>query len=62
MSNAKKCDKCGNLYENYKGVQITEGGNSYHTVIFKDDYLYERYYDLCPDCMSKLIGFMKEEM
>ena len=59
MSNAKKCDRCGKLYENYKGVNITEGGNSYNTVIFTGG-LYNRDFDLCPDCMSKLIEFIKE--
>lgn len=60
MSNAKKCDRCGKLYENYKGVKITEGGNSYNTVIFTGNNYGNRDFDLCPDCMSKLIEFIKE--
>lgn len=61
MSNAKKCDRCGKLYESYAGVKITEGGASYNTVVLSGGCLFNREYDLCIDCMSKLIEFMKEE-
>ena len=51
MALAKKCDRCGTLYEHYKkenhiriGETVVDGTTM---CAFKD-------YDLCPDCMNWL--------
>ena len=63
MALAKKCDRCGKLYEHYpignkarfnaiRMLQRSTVGdliNSYTT------------YDLCPECMDELVKFMDEK-
>lgn len=61
MSDAKKCDRCRKLYENYDGCKVQEGGNSYNKVAllrgWTDSF---REYDLCPECMRLFIKWIKE--
>ena len=58
MSNAKKCDRCGKLYEQYDGIPLTEGGNKYIAFnvfgwgICKDFYT-------CPGCMESLVEWIR---
>lgn len=61
MSEAYKCDRCGKLYEEYGGKTLIKSGNTYNQVGFsKRNALRCEWKDLCPDCMDKLIEFMKE--
>ena len=61
MANAKKCDRCDKLYEDYDGIEVVEHGDSYNWLrIFTPSIKYKTY-DLCPDCMEKLISFLKFE-
>lgn len=60
MANAFKCDICSGLYENYKGVKITEKGMSYNTMHLSDGGFNSRRFDVCPGCMQKLVDFIKE--
>lgn len=56
MALAKKCDRCGKLYEHYGDF------NSY-MVIVTDKYGHigatSKKNDLCPDCMQALTDFME---
>lgn len=63
---AKKCDRCGKYYDDYKGVcRVTENGSiemqyrvPYNQLkILNTTYnVPDKYFDLCPDCMR---GFDK---
>lgn len=63
---AKKCDRCGKLYEHYDGSKEFKENGRANAVMLIDRDLDEKYfgrkdYDLCPDCMGKLIAFLKRE-
>ena len=60
MSNALKCDRCGKLYEKYVGIQLVENGNSFHGFSISG-YGRANTYDLCEECMSSLIDWIKEK-
>lgn len=59
MANAKKCDRCGKLYEVYHGIQMCKDGHFYDTVIVANLGM-SRSYDMCPECMTKLKEFLTE--
>ena len=46
------------LYEPYGGIKFQPTTNSYHTVRLQNNLL-GRDFDMCFDCMTKLIEFMK---
>lgn len=63
---AKKCDRCGKLFEHYDGVKEfknTEKANAIYLIDrdLDNKYCGRKYYDLCLDCMKKLENFLKEE-
>lgn len=58
---AKKCDRCGNLYEYYEGKLNKRTVNGIVPILTdRDDtsYLRREYYDLCPDCMKQFIKWI----
>lgn len=63
---AKKCDRCGKLFEHYDGIKEfknTEKANAL-LLIDRDRDLDNKYwgrksYDLCSGCMKKLEDFLK---
>lgn len=60
MTNAKKCDRCGKLYEFYNGFSVEEGGNRYNKFSLYDHWNTVKHeYDLCPDCMLSLVEWIK---
>ena len=61
MANAKKCDRCDRLYEIYDGIPVTEKGFKYNIARVIGAESIHRTYDLCPDCMIKLISFLNNE-
>ena len=68
MANAKKCDRCGKLYEFYKGIEFTPGGNRYVYITLESDRIYDerggfttKCFDLCQDCMQQVIYFLNNE-
>lgn len=62
MTNAKKCDRCGKLYELYDGYEVVKGGNMYNTLgLFNHWDSAIQSYDLCPECMESLIKWIKEK-
>ncbi len=65
MADAKKCDRCGKYYDDYDGVAFSEAitANRYDrmNLVRADDYYSKcKRFDLCPDCMSALISFIKQ--
>lgn len=61
MANAKKCDRCGVLYEKYDGIKFDEQGWDYNCISLQADWRsYGKGFDLCPKCMEKLIVWLKE--
>ena len=62
MADAKKCDRCGALYDIYDGITfITNGWEYNHMAIFTNSSV-SKTFDLCPNCMGKLIDFLKDEV
>lgn len=65
---AKKCDKCGKLYENYEGIEgygSLSDANSMAFVLTNNEGEYfcnnAKYpaYDLCPECLVKVQAFIE---
>lgn len=60
MALAKKCDRCGKLYEHYPKGNKTQYNaikrvyKSHSCTSIQEDYSL----DLCPECMSKFDKFM----
>lgn len=59
---AKKCDRCGKLYEQYNH----KSGNKPNAVKTINENMNGNYYavdiyDLCPECMNQLNGWLKNE-
>ena len=52
MAMAKKCDRCGKLYEGYQIKDDDEGTNGIAEVGIgiTDRYMVKKVYDLCPEC------------
>lgn len=62
MANAKKCDRCGRLYEHYdrgydgmdiNGISLVEMGT------FFGSHTTKMYIDLCPECLTELIEWIE---
>ena len=54
MADAKKCDRCGDLYERPKTEpvpKVVKDIQRYH-------YEFYEFYDLCPNCLAKLRIFL----
>lgn len=62
MAYAKKCDRCGKLYEQYNFKNDEENPNGIMTLNL--DYQRKFYshaaMDLCPDCMKEFQDWMGE--
>ncbi len=59
---AKKCDRCGALYEHYTGKSSGFADNA-NALMLMDRDLQEKYreretFDLCPGCMEQLEAFL----
>ena len=62
MACARKCDRCGKLYEEYNLKNDEKNTNG--IMVLNLDYQ-RKYYphdamNLCPDCMRKFQDWMKE--
>lgn len=59
---AKKCDRCGHLYEHYDGEKVFPKSRS-NSIGLRDTDIDRKYwnrdhFDLCKDCMTKLESFL----
>lgn len=60
---AKKCDRCGKLYEHYNGskeFKNTEKANGVYLIDrdLDNKHWSRKSYDFCPDCMRKFESFL----
>lgn len=64
MSLAKKCDRCGNLYES-KDIDICGAIVNGLSLINRDkqntNAITRRYFDLCPECLAHLANWLKNK-
>lgn len=66
MASAKKCDRCGDFYEE-RVIDCKESGGDYVRPLNGTLRLYEDcsskgfYYDLCPTCFKVLMNFLRIE-
>ena len=64
MSLAKKCDRCGNLYEP-KDVNVCGAIVNGLGLISRDacntNAFPRRYFDLCPECLADLVNWLKNK-
>ena len=62
MAMAKKCDRCGKLYEHYPKGKLTGDRNNAIRTLFKNEYgdfsIPDKTIDLCEKCMSEFNEFM----
>ena len=63
MATARKCDRCGSLYEIYDGIGFSDANLNKWTGMMLCTYLSSsrnREYDLCPHCMRALLSFIND--
>lgn len=63
MALAKKCDRCGKLYEHYPIGSIPEGFNAVRRVrnrVNGNAECEESAIEMCPECMAAFEKFMEE--
>lgn len=60
---ARKCDFCGGFYEHYEGCNHKENANAITLITreLTDDWVEHDTYDLCPNCMCKILAMMRKE-
>ena len=64
MANARKCDRCGKLYEEYNVGYNNKKPNGIQLISLDTSHKYFGYFlmDLCPDCMKKLLDFANRKL
>lgn len=62
MAIARKCDRCGNLYETYNTKNDKTKINGLITINLDDNQKYFGHWamDLCPDCMREFQNWLNE--
>lgn len=64
MSLAKRCDRCGNLYEP-KDMDIRGAIVNGLSLVNRDEHnlraISRRYFDLCPECLLSLANWLKNK-
>lgn len=63
MGFAKKCDRCGKLYELYNLESDPKNINGLLTlnIDYKRSYYTQNLIDLCPECMNSFDKWLKEK-
>jgi DNA-directed RNA polymerase subunit RPC12/RpoP len=62
---AYKCDRCGSLYESYTKIVLDERPKEHVTfsatslVLRNSDLMPVGSYDLCPNCMRKVLTMLR---
>lgn len=63
---AYKCDCCGSLYEAYQIIELDKRPKNHITFsanslsLQNSDMLSFKTYDLCPNCMRKILAMLME--
>ena len=63
---AYKCDCCGSLYESYNVIVLDERPKEHVTfpattlTLCKSNSIPIKSYDLCPNCMRKILTILEE--
>ena len=62
MACAKKCDRCGKLYEeyNFKNDEKNPNGIMTLNLDYRRKFYLHTAMDLCPDCMKEFQDWMEE--
>lgn len=63
---AKKCDRCGKLFEHYDGAKEFKHTERANAILFIDrdldnKYWHRKSYDLCPECMKMIEELLNEK-
>ena len=63
---AKKCDRCGKLFEHYDGSKEFKQTERANAILLIDRDLDNKYwsrksYDLCPECMKMIEELLNEK-
>ena len=59
MADAKRCDRCGNYYDENKGTRSINGWFVRGVRICTNSKCSDhKYLDLCDDCIEKLYAFL----
>lgn len=63
---AKKCDRCGKLFEHYDGAKEFKHTERANAILLIDRDLDNKYwprksYDLCPECMKIIAELLNEK-
>ena len=63
---AKKCDRCGKLFEHYDGAKEFKHTERANAILLIDRdldnrYCYRKSYDLCPECMKRIEELINEK-
>lgn len=63
MANARKCDRCGKLYEEYNVGHNNKKPNGIQLISLDTSHKYFGYFlmDLCPDCMDQFQEWLKQQ-
>lgn len=62
---AYKCDCCGSLYESYDVIVLDERpkervtSSASNLTLYKSNEMPVRSYDLCPNCMRKILTMLR---
>ena len=64
MANAKKCDRCKNFYDTYRGIRYRSADgelySAFKTVLANS--FATKNIDMCPACMKETITFLRLEV
>ena len=57
---ARKCDRCGALYESYQNCKSVKRANAIILIDrdYKNQFWERETYDLCPDCQRELCNWL----
>lgn len=56
MAIARKCDRCGKLYEKYDDVECN--GMEVNRVLLSNGIVNKEAYDLCPECCLEFVRWL----
>ena len=63
MANARQCDRCNSLYENYNMIndELKPNAIIFTTLLDSSDYFSRSCLDLCPNCMEEIKKWFREK-